>query len=87
MDFSISGQNQERILQKIESGKYDSPDDVITRALELLDERDEALAQELANVRAKVRKGLEQADAGKLTPASQVFDELMRRNARRTTQG
>ena len=87
MNTDISEQNQQRILRKIQSGKYGSPDDVIAHALQLLDEHDKELELELEDMRAKVRKGIEQADAGQLIPASEVFDELMRRNARRTTQG
>ena len=84
MDISINEQHQDHIQRKIESGKYGSPDDVVGKALELLDEYDEELERELADVRAKVHQGTEQADAGKLTPGSDVFDGLMRRNAERT---
>ena len=87
MNIDMSEQNQQHIRRKIESGKYGSPDDVIAHALQLLDEHDKELELELEDMRAKVRKGIEQADAGQLIPASEVFDELMRRNARRTTQG
>jgi len=85
MDISINEQNQDHIQRKIESGKYGSPDDVVGKTLELLDEYDEELERELADVHAKVQKGTEQADAGKLTPGSDVFDGLMRRNDERTT--
>lgn len=81
MDISINNRNQDHIRRKVESGKYGSPDEVIAKALELLDESDEALARELADVREKVRKGTEQADAGDLIPASEVFKELRQRNA------
>ena len=84
MDISINKQNQDHIHRKIESGKYGSPDDVVGKALELLDEYDEELEREFADVRAKVHQGTEQADAGKLNPGSDVFDALMRRNAERT---
>ncbi len=86
MNISISEQNQEHIKRKIESGQYSTPDDVIAKALELLDEQDEHLAQELDELRAKVRAGIEQADNGQLTPATEVFDRLLRRNAERTSQ-
>ncbi len=85
MSISINEQNQDRIRRKIESGKYGSPDDVVAQALKLLDDYDEGLERELADMRAKVQKGTEQADAGKLTPGSEVFDRLMRRNAERAT--
>ncbi len=83
MSISISEQNQEHIKRKIESGQYTTPDEVIANALALLDEQDEQLAQELDELRAKVRAGLEQADRGQLTPATEVFEELRRRNAAR----
>ena len=86
MSISINEQNQDRIRRKIETGKYGSPDDVVAQALKLLDDYDEGLERELADMRAKVQKGTEQADAGKLTPGSEVFNRLMRRNAERATQ-
>lgn len=86
MDISINEQNQDHIQRKIESGKYGSPDDVVGKALELLDEYDEELERESADVRAKVHQGTEQADVGELTPGSDVFDGLMRGNAERTTK-
>ena len=81
MDIAISEQNQERIRRKVESGVYSSADEVLANALTLLDERDDDLENELAGMREKVRKGLEESKAGLAVPASQVFDELRRRNA------
>ena len=80
MDISLNEQNQEHIRRKMESGQYRSPDAVIAKALELLDEHDQELKQELADMPAKVRKGTEQADAGQCIPASEVFEELRQRN-------
>ena len=42
-------------------------------------ERDAKLERELADMREKVRKGMAQADAGKLISAEKVFAELRRR--------
>ena len=81
MDIAISEQNQERIRLKVESGIYSSADDVLASALALLDERDDDLESELADMRERVRKGLEESKAGLGVPASEVFDELRRRNA------
>ena len=47
----------------------------------LLDEHDEALKSELAEMSESVRRGTEHADAGQVVPAGEVFDELRRRNA------
>ena len=85
MEISINRQNQEWLKEKVESGKYASADEVLEKAREALDEREQALSEELADLREKVRIGTEQADAGQLTPASEVFDRLLRRNAERST--
>ena len=85
MNISITEQQREHIKRKVESGIYRSSDDVIAKALELLDEHDEELELELADMRLKVKRGTEQADAGQLIPASEVFDGLLKRNAERAT--
>ena len=81
MDVSISEPNLKHIQRKVESGKYSSADDVLTTALGLLDERDEALESELAGLHEDVRRGTEEADAGLLIPAEEVFAELRQRNS------
>ncbi len=65
----------------MESGLYSSADDVLMNALDLLDLHDIELERELAEMKEAVRIGVEQADAGMLIPAEEVFDELRRRNA------
>ncbi len=81
MGISISEQNRERIRGKVESGIYASADDVLMNALDLLDLHDIELERELAEMKEAVRIGTEQADAGILIPAEEVFDEIRRRNA------
>ena len=80
MNISVSDQINERIRRKVESGRYSSMDEVLGRALTLLDEHDDELERELADMHEKVRIGTEQADAGELIPADEVFDELRRRH-------
>lgn len=81
MEVSISEQNLARIMSKVESGKYSSPDEVVGSALALLDERDTALASELDEMRESVRRSTQEADSGQVVPASDVFSELRERNA------
>ena len=81
MNISVSDQINERIRSKVESGRYSSMDEVLDRALTLLDEHDDELERELADMHEKVRIGTEQADAGELIPAVEVFGELRRRHA------
>ena len=81
MSLSINAHNLSHIKRKMESGRYASVDDVLVTALALLDERDDTLDCELPDMRERVRKGTEQADAGELIPADEVFEELRHRNA------
>ena len=62
--MEISQNHEDRIRRFLESGKYTSVDEVVGQALEALDEREEALAQELEAVRAKVREGTDQLKSG-----------------------
>ncbi len=81
MNVSISERNVERIRRKVRSGKYLSTDDVLDNALALLEKHDESVEREFTDMRESVRRGAEQADAGQVVPASEVFEELRRRNA------
>jgi hypothetical protein len=61
---------------------------VIAKALELLDESDEALARELAEVRAKVQEGIEQLGRGKCVEYTdetlhELFEDVKRRGRQR----
>lgn len=86
MNISISDQINERIRRKVESGQYPSTDDVLARALTLLEEHDAELESELADMHEKVRTGTAQADAGELISAEKVFDELRQRHDAATNQ-
>jgi antitoxin ParD1/3/4 len=60
MYITISSQHQERIRSKVESGLYDSPEQVISEALRLLDERDRYIAE----LRDKVKVAIEEIERG-----------------------
>ena len=80
MNISVSDQINERIRRKVDSGQYPSADEVLARALTLLEEHDAELESELADMHEKVRIGTAQADAGELIPAEEVFGELRQRH-------
>jgi antitoxin ParD1/3/4 len=67
MNITLSPQLEEIVRRMVESGGYDSPEDVIRQALELLDRRDKNLAW----LRKEVQKGLDQLERGEYT----VYDE------------
>ena len=83
MNRPITPQHWERIEQKVQSGLYGSPDEVLDKALELLDEHDE----ELAGIRENVRIAEEQVRNGQYTDYSdetlhELFDKINQRGRR-----
>ena len=80
MDISINEHNREQIKRKVKSGQYSSPDDVINKALELLDEHDREVRQTHANV----QRGLGQLERGEYTEYTdeslhELFDGISER--------
>ncbi len=84
MEISIRQQHLDHIRRKVESGIYQSPDAVISKALGLLDEHDESLAEELDGLRVKVQVGIEALRNGDCTAYTnetlrELFDEVTHR--------
>lgn len=77
MDVTISQHNLERIERKVQSGGYSCADDVVERALTLLDDADDEL---VADIRATLAQRMKNWDPAKLIPGEEVFAELRRRN-------
>jgi antitoxin ParD1/3/4 len=53
----------------------------------LLEEREQARATALKELRAKIRRGVEQADRGELLDGDAVFEEIRQISARRRANG
>jgi Arc/MetJ-type ribon-helix-helix transcriptional regulator len=64
MTIHLKPEQEDRIAEAVRSGAYQSPDDVIERALEVLHERDEWLIANRHAVNAKIRRGLEELGRG-----------------------
>lgn len=82
MTFHLPEHREQFIRDLVQSGRYASEDEVIDKALQLLEETDEHA--KLADLRHEITIGIEQADRGELTP----FDPhatLARIRARQTT--
>jgi antitoxin ParD1/3/4 len=81
MNVKIPPRFEELVKQKIDSGLYQSHEELIEKALTLLDEYD----RKLADLREGIQIAVEEADNGELEPASEVFDRILKRNAGRST--
>ena len=76
MTIQLKPEQEYRIAEALRSGAYQSPDDVIERALEALHERDEWLLANRQAVDAKIRRGLEELDRGEGIPEDKLDAHL-----------
>jgi Arc/MetJ-type ribon-helix-helix transcriptional regulator len=76
MTIQLKPEQEHRIAEALRSGAYQSPDDVIERALEALHERDEWLLANPQAVGAKIRRGLEPLARGEGIPEDKLDAHL-----------
>ena len=76
MDIILKPELEKLILAKVNSGKYTSVDEVITVALQLLDERDKHYQKWVEDTRQKVAVGLAQLNRGEGIEAQTVIKKL-----------
>ena len=72
MPITLRPEHEQLIAEALRSGAYQSPDEVIKRALELLHERDTWLAEN----RAKMEEGYAAAQRGELIDSDQVRAQM-----------
>ena len=74
MEITISEELLKRIQGKVDAGIYGSPDEVVEHALDLIDQRDVAVAM----VQDLVRESIEDFEAGRYkTYSAENRDELL----------
>ena len=64
MTIHLKPEQEHRIAQALRTGAYRSPDDVIDRALEVLQQHDEWLMENRHQTDAKIRAGIEELEDG-----------------------
>ena len=74
----LNREQERRIAEALRSGAYQSADDVIDRALEVLHERDEWLMANRRVVDAKIRRGIEELERGEGIPEDKLEAHLRR---------
>jgi antitoxin ParD1/3/4 len=71
----------------VASGLYQTASEVVREGLRLLEEREQASETALKELRAKIRRGIDQADRGELLDGDAVFEEIRQLSARRRASG
>ena len=87
MNVTLTRELETLIRQKVDSGKYESPSEVVREALRLLAERDEARRAQLKRLRGKVAVALAQLKRGEYVDGDVAFSDLRRKaRARRASR-
>lgn len=76
MNVSLSPELEQFLDEKVKSGKFQSPSEVINEALRLLEERERSQMARLDKLKAKIRVGIEELDRGEGIDGDLVFAEL-----------
>ncbi|MCW6035721.1 type II toxin-antitoxin system ParD family antitoxin [Spirulina subsalsa FACHB-351] len=80
MSLSLTPEIEQRIAHQLNRGGYQSADELILAALELLDKRE----QYLAELRQQIEIGESQIQQGKVTEGELVFNRLLNRLQQQT---
>ena len=76
MNISLTSELERLIQEQVKKGKYSSASEMVGEALRLLWERDLLKEKRLAQLKEKIRVGIEAADRGELVDGEEVFDEI-----------
>jgi antitoxin ParD1/3/4 len=77
MSLSLTPEVEQAIAEKIQSGRYQSAEEVIMEGLRLIEERDHVSdEQRFEELRQKIAVGTEQIAKGQVTDGEMVFDRL-----------
>ena len=79
MPISLSADLERLIEEKVESGAYDSVDEVVRRAMHLLFEDERAHADGSEALRQKIQEGIDDLESGRHSPIDEVFARLRAR--------
>ena len=82
MSISLSPELERQITERVESGEYDSVDEVVRHALQLLSREDGDCATRLEALRGEIQKGIDSLDKGLRSPKDEVFARLRARRGR-----
>lgn len=77
MDISLSSDFDKFIKEQMETGLYNSVNDIIQEAMTLLVKRKAVQQEELTALIAELEKGEEDIKAGRYSDADEFFQELI----------
>lgn len=77
MNITLKPEQEALIYSKLQSGRYQTVDDVIQAALNLLDEQDKAYEQWVIETRTKVDEGIASLERGEGIDGETFVNQLL----------
>ena len=81
MNVSLTEELEELVQRQVESGRYGSASEVIQAGLRLLDQEDALRERWIADTRAQVRDGIEQAERSHFVDGEEAVARVKKRAA------
>lgn len=86
MSLSLTPELEQLIHDKVKSGRYLSPSEVVAAGLRLLEERESLYQAKLAELQEKIDEGIAAGDRGEVVDGETVFAKLREKNRQRRAQ-
>jgi len=83
LNVSLTPELEKFVKERVKSGRYQTASEVVREALRLLEVHEQDKQEALARVKAKLQRGLEQAERGEVRDGEEVMEEILQRLQRR----
>jgi antitoxin ParD1/3/4 len=76
MDVHLTAELEQLVQSRVETGRYNSPGEVVREALRLLEERDAIITLRKEEIREEIAQGVDSLRLGKGVDGEAVFDRI-----------
>ena len=76
MNIQLTPELEKLVAERVQSGRYNSVNELFQHALRLLEERDEAAAYQKLEIGKQIDTAWEQSKRGELIDGDEVFDRF-----------
>jgi len=83
LNVSLTPELEKFVESRVKSGRYQTASEVVREALRLLEAHEQDRAEALVELRAKLKRGMEQAERGEVRDGEEVMEELLQRLQRK----
>lgn len=87
MTIHLNPELEALIQQDVKRGPYESADDFVAQAVQLLHQQEQWLADNRASIAAEIEHGYTQAIRGELIEGDEAFQQLRQRHEARRNRG